>query len=71
MSHSIHNLDYSHGAAENMRISQPELLHTLCKEVFKGDIRAENIVKNHFAPEVSKPELAVKKPQDYLFHMPY
>ena len=69
--HSVSNLHQHQGAADELRISNPTLLHSLCKEIFKGDARAEEIVKNHFEPEPRKPEIPEKKIVDLVFHPPY
>ena len=71
MSHTIGAWDQNHKAGSELRISDPKMLYSLAKEVFKGDLRAEKIIQKHFEPQMIKPQLAQKKPQDLLFHPPF
>ena len=70
MSHAISNLHMHQSNSETLRISQPHLLHQLCKAVFKGDPIGERLVKETFEPHLITPELPEKKPVDLVFHPP-
>ena len=71
MSHTIGAWDQNHKAGTELRISDPKMLHSLAKAVFKEDPRAQYIIKQHFEPQMIKPEIAQKTPQDLLFHPPF
>ena len=71
MSHTIGAWDQNHKAGSELRISDPKMLYSLAKEVFKGDLRAEKIIKKHFEPQMIKPQLAQKEHLDLLFHPPF
>ena len=71
MSHAISNLHMHQSNADTLRISNPQLLHKLCKAVFKNDPKGERLTQETFEPKMIKTDLPEKKIVDALFHPPY